>query len=114
YMREKFLGMGPMPSPEAMSPDGSLIATIKDHNLAMRATVDGQQLPVTSDGTEESFWDVEAALWSPWSPNSQFLAVYRQHANGVPKIPSIQWLKPLEQVIEVYNLPLAGGALYRS
>jgi dipeptidyl aminopeptidase/acylaminoacyl peptidase len=114
FLREKFLGLGPMPSPEAMSPDGSLIATVKDHNLAMRATVDGQEMPITSDGVEDSFWDVEAALWSPWSPNSQFLAVFRQHANGVPKIPSIQWLKPLEQVIEVYNLPLAGGALYRS
>jgi dipeptidyl aminopeptidase/acylaminoacyl peptidase len=113
FMRERFLGMGPMPSPEAMSPDGSLVATIRNYNLALRATIDGQELPVTSDGTEASFWDVEGALWSPWSPNSQFLAVIRQHAENLPKVPTIQWLKPLEQVIEVYTIP-AGSELYRS
>jgi dipeptidyl-peptidase-4 len=113
FPRERLMGLGSIPSPEALSPDGSWIAGIKDHNLVMRATVDGMEIPFTSDGTQESFWDVEAALWNPWSPDSQFLAVLRINAEGVPRIPTIQWLKPLEQVMDVCTIP-AGGVLYRS
>ena len=113
YLRERFQGLGPLPSPEAMSPDGKWIATVRNNNLALRATIDGQEVPVTDDGTDADFWDVEAALWQPWSPSSEQIAVIRQHADGMPTIPTIKWLKPLEEVREVITIP-AGANLYRS
>ena len=113
YLRERFQGLGPIPSPEAMSPDGRWIATVRNNNLALRATVDGQEVPVTGDGTDAVFWDVEAALWQPWSPGSEQIAVIKQHADGMPTIPTIKWLKPLEEVREVITIP-AGADLYRS
>ena len=113
YLRERFQGLGPLPSPEAMSPDGKWIATVRDDNLALRATVDGQEVTITDDGTPTEFWDVEAALWQPWSPTGEQIAVMRQHAGGMPTIPTIKWLKPLEEVREVLTIP-AGATLYRS
>ncbi len=113
FMREKFMGLGPVPSPEAMSPDGRWIAGIDGNNIVMRATVDGQRVAFTDDGTPKAFWDVEAALWSPWSPDGQHLAVFKQYTEGMARIPSIHWLKPLEQVQEVITIP-AGGVLNRS
>ena len=113
YMRERFMGLGPMHAPEAMSPDGQWIAGIEDYNLVMRATVDGQKIVLTNDGTETAFWDVEATLWNPWSPNGQQLALIKQQAEGLPRIPSIKWLKPLEEVRQVFTIP-AGSKLYHS
>ncbi len=113
FMRERFQGLGPLPSPEVMSPDGRWMAGIEDANLVMRATVDGQKVKFTTDGTPEAFWDVEGALWSPWSPNGQYLAVFKQHTEGMARLPSIEWLKPLERVQEVITIP-AGAVLNRS
>ena len=113
FLRERFLGLGRMPSPEALSSDGQWVATVRDNNLALRATVDGQEVPVTNDGTDRVFWDVEAVLWQPWSPTSEQIAVVRQHAEGMPIIPTIKWLKPVEEVLEVFTMP-AGVDLYRS
>ncbi len=113
YLRERFQGLGPLPSPEAMSPDGKWFATVRDDNLALRATVDGQEVTVTDDGTPTDFWDVEAALWQPWSPTGEQIAVTKQLAGAMPTIPTIKWLKPLEEVREVLTIP-AGASLYRS
>ncbi len=113
YPRERFQGLGRIDSPEALSPDGKWIATVRNNNLALRATVDGQEVPVTDDGTDTEFWDVEAALWQPWSPTGELIAVIKQHAHGMPLIPTIKWLKPLEEVREVFTIP-AGARLYRS
>ena len=55
YLRERFQGLGPLPSPEAMSPDGKWFATVRDNNLALRATVDGQEVMLTADGTPTDF-----------------------------------------------------------
>lgn len=113
FFREQFRGVGKFSSPEAISPDGQWIASIEDDDLIMRATVDGQQVRFTDDGNALAFWDVEGALWRPWSPDSQRLAVFKQHTAGVARIPSIHWLKPLEEAQEILTLP-AGGTLYRS
>lgn len=37
YLRERFQGLGPLASPEALSPDGQWIATIRNNNLVLRA-----------------------------------------------------------------------------
>jgi len=113
FMRERLMGVGPVPSPEAMSPDGRWFAGIDNDNLTLRATVDGRKVQITQDGTPLAFWDVEGMLWSPWSPDGQNLAVFKVHTEGLPRIPSIHWLKPLEQVQEVVTVP-AGNKLYRT
>lgn len=113
FMRDHFAGTGSAPSPEAMSPDGRWIAGIDAYNLVMRATVDGRTVRFTSDGTETEIWDVDAVLWNPWSPDSQMLAVLKHDTSGMTHIPTIHWLKPVEQADEVITVQ-AGGKLYRS
>ena len=39
FPRERLMGLGSVPSPEALSPDGSWIAGIKDHNLVVRKSL---------------------------------------------------------------------------
>ncbi len=113
FMKERFMGLGPLVSPEAMSPDARWIAGIEDNNLTLRATVDGQKVRVTRDGTPLAFWDVEGMLWNPWSPDGQNLIVFKVLADGVPRVPTIHWLQPLEQAQEVFTNP-AGSKLYRT
>ncbi len=113
FLRERFIGMGAIPSAEVKSPDGRWIAGIEARNLSLRATVDGQKVELTTDGTPLAFWDVEGELWNPWSPDTQHLAAFKQHTEGMARIPSIEWLKPLERAQEVIAIP-AGGTLYRS
>lgn len=112
FMRERFVG-GEHPSPESLSPDGLWIAGIEEKNLVLRATGDGQKVRVTDDGTSLAFWDVEAELWNPWSPDNSHLAVFKHNTEGLSRVPTLEWLKPRAQIREVILIP-AGGALYRS
>lgn len=113
FMRESFKSVGEMPAPESLSPDGRWIAGIEDGNLVMRATVDGQKVRFTADGTALAFWDFDASLWNPWSPTGTRFAVFKQYTQGMARIPTIEWLKPLEQAREVIAIP-AGSVLQRS
>ncbi len=113
FMRQKLQGQSATPSPEAVSPDGRWFARIDDNDVVLRASVDGQKVRFTTDGTPTVFWDVESTLWNPWSPDGQHLAVFKQHTEGLPRLPSIEWLKPLEQMQEVPRM-MAGGVLHRS
>lgn len=111
FIREVFQGLGPRPFPESLSPDGQWFVGLDNHNLTLRATVDGRVVPITDDGTEFEQWDVETTLWNPWSPDSQRLVVARISSHGMPRIPTIKWLKPLEEA-EFIPTMLAGGELY--
>ena len=111
FVREVFQGLGPRPYPERLSPDGKWFVGLDNHNLTLRATVDGRVVPLTDDGDEFDQWDVETSLWNPWSPDSQRLVVARISSHGMPRIPTIKWLKPLEEA-EFIPTMLAGGELY--
>ena len=111
FVREVFQGLGPRPYPERLSPDGQWFVGLDNHNLTLRATVDGRVVPLTDDGDEFEQWDVETTLWNPWSPDSQHLVVARIDSRGMPRIPTIKWLKPLEEA-EFIPTMLAGGELY--
>ena len=111
FVREVFQGLGPRPYPERLSPDGQWFVGLDNHNLTLRATVDGRIVPLTDDGNEFEQWDVETTLWNPWSPGSQRLVVARIDSRGMPRIPTIKWLKPLEEA-EFIPTMLAGGELY--
>ena len=111
FVREVFQGLGPRPYPERLSPDGKWFVGLDNHNLTLRATVDGRVVPLTDDGDEFEQWDVETSLWNPWSPDSQRLVVARISSHGMPRIPTIKWQKPLEEA-EFIPTMLAGGELY--
>jgi dipeptidyl aminopeptidase/acylaminoacyl peptidase len=114
FTRWKFYGTGRRESArEVMSPEGRWMLGIDDHNAVLRATVDGQRVALTADGTQQAFWDFDGALWNPWSPDGLRLALLKQHTEGMAHIPVVEWLKPREQVRDVLAMP-AGGALYRS
>ena len=113
FVREVFQGLGPRPYPERLSPDGQWFVGLDNHNLTLRATVDGRVVPITDDGDEFQQWDVETTLWSPWSPDAQRLVVARIDSRDMPRIPTIKWLKPLEEA-EFIPTMLAGGKLYQT
>jgi dipeptidyl aminopeptidase/acylaminoacyl peptidase len=112
FFKESFFGMGKMAAPESPSPDGRWFASVDGNDIALRATVDGRTVMLTSDGTDEVFWDVETAKWQAWSPDAQRLVVLKHDTTGMAKIPTIKWLKPLEEATEVLTIP-AGGVLNR-
>ncbi len=113
FDREKFMGLGPMSQPEAMSPGGKWFISVRDYNLVLRATVDGRTVPLTTDGNKLYAWDVETALSYPWSPDGQKIVVARIDSSDVPRIPTIKWLKPFEEVEWVPTIA-CGGNLYQT
>ena len=106
FIKESFTGLGPSMVPESLSPDGKWFVSMKDDNLVLRATVDGRATMLTTDGKPEQYWAVETVKWNPWSPDGQRLAVFKVDTRGMARIPTIQWLKPLEEVIEVITIPV--------
>lgn len=110
FLKEGFGGLGETIVPERLSPDGKWFVSMRDHNIALRATVDGRTVMLTDDGKEELYWDVETVKWNPWSPDGHRLAVFKTDIRGMAHIPTIQWLKPVEEVTEVIQI-LAGGKL---
>lgn len=85
---------------ELPSPDGRWLALDPDHNLALRSTLDGRAVPLTTDGDRAYAWTIDEAVWSP---DSLRLAVRRLDNRGVAEIPIVHWLKPQEEVEWVYH-----------
>ena len=87
---------------EIGSPDGRWFAFLKDHNVWLRSTVDGRRVQLTTDGIEGYEWrDVPVrsySKWAAWSPDSSKLAVKKGDYRKVPKIPIVDYLKPIEEV----------------
>jgi dipeptidyl aminopeptidase/acylaminoacyl peptidase len=97
---------------EQLSPDKEWFASVEDSNLVLRSTRDGRLLRLTTDGTDDVFWDIDSARIgvlqgrnvcvfrnvSPWSPNSLSLLAYKRDITGVFRIPRMHWLKPFEEV----------------
>jgi dipeptidyl aminopeptidase/acylaminoacyl peptidase len=113
FGKESFTTLGEMWVPESPSLDGQWRAAMADGDVVLRAAIDGQTVKLTDDGTRDVFWDVETVRWRPWSPDSQRLVVQRVDTTGMARIPTIHWLKPLEQAHEVITLP-AGGVINRN
>ena len=98
---------------EVLSPDGYWFATLKDHNLWLRSTIDGRRVQITTDGIEDYEWGHKKrreARWAWWSPSSLRLAVKKVDSRKVQKKPFVHWLKPLEE-IEWGRYPRAGSPL---
>lgn len=112
--------------PEVLSPSGEWFASVRNDNIVLRSTRDGREVDLTTCGTPERFWDIEAQRLqrlsgrprlafrsvNPWSPDSLSLLAYRRDVGGVFRIPRIHWLKPFEEV-DTTPYQKAGGRLDR-
>ncbi|MGH8504857.1 MAG: DPP IV N-terminal domain-containing protein [Stenotrophobium sp.] len=98
---------------EIPSPDGNWLLSIQDHNVALRATVDGRSMLLTHDGAPEVEWNVDwanpmltalglAAPVTNWSPQANRIAVYRIDNRGVPQATQVHYLKRNDEVINRY------------
>ncbi len=95
---------------ELPSPDGRWFAGLKENDIWFRATADGREEPLTSDGTEQRAWDVTGAKWSR---DGLRLAALRADYRGVNRVPLVHWLKPVEEV-EWRWFTKAGGPMPRA
>ena len=86
FFKESFNGLGPIAALEGPSPDGRWFASVQDNNIALRATVDGRTVMLTSCGNDTVFWDVETTKWSSWSPDAQRLVVIKHDTTGMARI----------------------------
>ena len=88
---------------EVRSPDGRWIATIQDHNVWLRSTLDGRAVQLTRDGIDGYQWGpLWNSEWAWWSPDSAKLAVKKVDYREMPRIPIVNWLQAAEAVEWVY------------
>lgn len=99
-----------LPRTEIPSPDGKLLASVRDHNLWVRVRGTGEQIQLTRDG--EHFYDYATPLPSPtlmvaqgsedvvqspavvWSPDSTRIATYVMDQRNFPRLTITQSAPP--------------------
>ena len=100
------------------SPDGSLTAVHRDHNVWLR-DANGDEIPVTIDGTEANrfgtaCWvygeelDQNTAMW--WSPDGAFLAFYAFDVSPTRDYYLVDGLTKLRTGVMKERYPKAGDA----
>lgn len=95
------------------SPDGRWVAFVRDHNVHLRATETGEELPLSGDGRADDRYEA-GNLW--WSPDSQQLVAFRtepaqEHPIHLiesaprdqlqPKLHTLDYLKPGDRIAHV-------------
>ena len=94
---------------EVPSPDGRLLAGIKDYNLWLRSTDDGRSVVLIEDGIKDyewvarKWWGNRWALWSPWSPDSLKLVGKKVDYRKVSTTLIVHYLKGTEEVTWEYQ-----------
>jgi dipeptidyl-peptidase 4 len=93
----------------AQSPDGKWVASVANHNIFLKSLESGEQLPLTSEGTESD--EYTNRIW--WSPDSSRLVVIQakpaqEHKVHMiqssprdqlqPQLKTIDYLKPGDQI----------------
>ncbi|SDQ00786.1 Dipeptidyl aminopeptidase/acylaminoacyl peptidase [Mucilaginibacter sp. OK268] len=75
---------------EVASPDGSLVAYIKDYNLWVRNIKTGKETQLTADGIKDFGYATDNAGWKSsdgpivrWSPDSKKIATFKQDQRNV-------------------------------
>jgi len=86
--RDKMLKTGSEPG--ALSPNGKLLAFVRDWNLWVRDLATGKETQLTRDGVKDYGYATQNAGWVHgdgaivrWSPDSKKIATYRQDQHGV-------------------------------
>lgn len=86
--------------PDAVSPDGRLIATVRDGDIVLTEADTGRSVRVTDTAAERFGWDLEsrrpdvlnmrAVQADPWSPTARHLFAVRLDRRGVAQAPDYQ------------------------
>ena len=99
-----------------ISPDGRLVAFIKDYNLWVRELPNGAERPLTTDGVKDFGYATDNAGWRSsdkpvlrWSHDSRKIATFRQDQRQVSDMYLVTTNigKP---VLKTWKYPLAGDA----
>jgi dipeptidyl-peptidase 4 len=122
YQRPVWLGEPALVS-EVPSPDRCWCARVEQGNVMLRAAVDGHIMALTTDGTPEFAWDIEAArlrvtsgvgveshLLDPWSPQGHYLFAIKVDRRAVPEVSFLRYLNGEVQLC-AYKTQRAGGPL---
>lgn len=122
YRRPMWL-MEPMLVTEAPSPDRCWFASVKEGNIVLRASADDRTVPLTSDGTPDFAWDIEAPRFrlsagmdtgehvlNPWSPDGKRMFAIKVDRRAVPDLPLIRYLKREEESC-AFKIQRAGGPM---
>ena len=82
--------------PGALSPDGKLLAFVRDWNLWVRDLATGKETQLTTDGVKDYGYATQNAGWVHgdgaivrWSPDSEKIATYRQDQRGVGEMVTV-------------------------
>jgi len=104
-----------------VSPDGTLGAFIRDHNLWVRNLETGEETQLTTDGVEDFGYATNNAGWTRsdrpvllWSPDSKKIATFQHDGRGVgemylvttnvghPRL--VRWKYPLPEDKEIFRI----------
>ncbi len=107
FKREIWLS-GEIEVPEVPAPGGRRFALLKEHDLWLR---DGATLrPLTTGGTFDHSWDIEASQPTPFSPDGGQLFALRYDRSRVFRQPQVDYLPRYEKLTLVHmqkaGLPL--------
>ena len=101
---------------DALSPDGSTIAFIRDYNLWVRDAVTGQETQLTRDGIKDFGYATDNAGWQmsdrpilAWSPDSKKIATFQQDQRGVGEMYLVD-TKVGHPTLKTWKYPLPGDA----
>ena len=97
---------------EQESPDKQWFASVKDNNIVLRSLIDGRYHQLTSNASQNCFWNIdvpkitilsgmriaEGGYVNPWAPDSMTLLAFRDDISGMVEQPRVHWLNPFEEV----------------
>jgi dipeptidyl aminopeptidase/acylaminoacyl peptidase len=98
----------------APSPDGKLLAFIRDDNLWIRAATSGKETQLTTDGVKDFGYATDNTGWQHtnhpivlWSPDSRRIATFQQDQRGVGEMYLIR-TQPGHPQLERWKYAMAG------
>lgn len=101
---------------EALSPDGSRAAFIRDFNLWVREVKDGSQTQLTTDGVRDFGYATENPGWIHttraivlWSPDSKRIATFQQDDRGVGETYLVSTRQGHPE-LDAWKYPMSGDA----
>jgi dipeptidyl aminopeptidase/acylaminoacyl peptidase len=110
--RDKLLKTGSEPG--ALSPDGKLLAFVRDWNLWVRDLATGEETQLTTDGVKDYGYATQNAGWIHgdgaivrWSPDSKKIATYRQDQRGVGEMYTVD-TRVGHPKLDAWKYPLPG------
>ena len=110
--RDKMLKTGDEPG--ALSPDGKLLAFVRDWNLWVRDLATGKETQLTTDDTKDYGYATQNAGWIHgngaivrWSPDSKKIATYRQDQREVGEMYTVD-TRVGHPKLDAWKYPLPG------